>query len=71
MELKHKADVAVAEGGQFAFFHPLHGCPINEDCARIWTIQRAHDLQQRGLACAAGADDAHHFAPCYLQADAP
>ena len=61
MELKDKTDMAVAESRQLFFTQCKDIGVVNEDLARIGSVQRSDDLQKGGLACTALAYDTNDF----------
>ena len=70
MELEHKSQMLIAEISQFLGGEFNGVDAIYDDLSIVRTIQCADDLQQRGLSCAAGANDAHHFAFVDVEVDA-
>ena len=60
--LPHKADLLAAIAVELAVAHAQQILPVHTHAPRRWSIQPAEDVHQRGLAAAAGADDAHQFA---------
>ena len=61
MKLKHEAYPAVAQPGQTALGEAVDTLAVDEHLAAGGGIQCAHNLEQRGLAGAAAADDAYEF----------
>ena len=70
MELEHETDVLVAEARQRLLTEGRDVGAVDDDGAAVGAVQRADDLQQGGLAGAAGAHDAHHLALCDVQVNA-
>ena len=70
MELEDEADVLVTELAKLGAAEAEDILPPDENLSAIGLIQRAHNLQQRGLTGSAGAHDGHHLATLYLQVDA-
>src|SRR5262245_62004363 len=61
VELEYEADVltAVSREGGLAPAEPM--AALKQHATRRWPIERAEDVQQRGLADARGADERHDF----------
>ena len=70
VELEHEPNLFVAELGQFALFHGAHIGAVYLYGTCIGAVQRAHNLQQGGLACAAGTHNAHDLTGLDVQVDA-
>ena len=71
VELEDEADPLVAEAREVAVAQGEGIAAVDLDAARVGTRQRADDLQQRGLARAAGPDDRDYLAVGDLERDAP
>ena len=61
MELEDETDVAVAEVRQFAVFQPRDVGASQGHSARIRFVERAEDMQERGLASSTFAHDSHNL----------
>ena len=70
VELEDEADTFVAEAGQRLVAQREGVLSVDLDTARVGARKRADDLQQRGLARAAGADDRDDFAFGDVERDA-
>ena len=62
VELEDKADMAVAEIGQFVGRKARHVDAVDGDRSTVGAVEGAYDLQQRGLAGTRRANDRHDFA---------
>ena len=67
MKLEHKAYVPVAECGKLALTHLAKFLAVEAYGAAAWLVERAHQLQQRGLSRSAGAYNAYNLALLYAQ----
>ena len=63
VELEHETDASVAESGQRLIAQRKNILPVDFDPSAVGPRKRTHDLQQRGLAGAAGTDDRNDLAP--------
>ena len=67
VKLEDEADALVAETRQGLVAQRKDIRTVDFDPARVGTRQGTHNLQQRGLAGAAGPDDGHHLAAAHLE----
>ena len=70
VELKHEAQVAVAEVAERPLRQGGSVDAIDTYRTAVGAVEGADDLQQGGLAGTAGANDAHHLAFVDVQVDA-
>ena len=70
MELKDEAHVHVAKDGALGVAELHHIYAIDNDTAAVGLVERAHNLQERGLACTAWANDADYLASLYVEVNA-
>ena len=68
--LEHEADVLGTQGGQILVGQHRHVVSGDSDFAHRGTVERAHDMQQRRLSAAGGADDRNQFTVRDLEVDA-
>ena len=67
--LEHEADGVVAVGVPVAVGVLFGGDAVDDEVAAVIAVQAADDVQQRGLAGAAGAEDGDEFAVAKVQTD--
>ena len=67
--LEHKADGVVAVGVPVAVGVLFGGDAVDDKVAAVVAVQAADDVQQGGLAGAAGAEDGDEFVVAQVQAD--
>lgn len=70
MELEDEAQMLVAEVAELLLAEGGGVDAVDTYAASVRTVEGADDLQQRCLAGAAGADDAHHLATFDVEVDA-
>ena len=70
MELEDEAEVAVAEVGQGLLGEAGRVDAVNTYGTAVGAVERADNLQQRGLAGTAGPDDADHLAAVDVEVNA-
>lgn len=70
MELEHKTNFLVAEGGQVSVVQFADFCAINGELSMVGFVQGADDMEQGGLACARSTYDAYDFALGDVEVDA-
>ena len=70
MELEHKAQMLVAEIGQFLGRKITGVDAINNHLAAIRAVECADNLQQGGLSGSARANDTYHLALVDMKVDA-
>ena len=61
VELKNKADAAIAKRGKLAVRQRKHICAVIEHSAGVGTLQSAHNLQQSGFSGTAGPHNGNNF----------
>ena len=66
--LEHKADGVVPVGIPVLVSVFFCGDPVDDQISGIVAVQSPDDIQKRGLAGAAGAEDRHKFAVAEIQA---
>ena len=67
--LEHKADGVVAVGVPVAVGVLFGGDAVDDELAVVVAVEAADDVEQRGLARAAGAEDGDEFAVAQVEAD--
>ena len=67
--LEHKTNGVVAVGVPVAVGVLFGGDAVDDEVAAVVAVQAADDVQQRGLAGAAGAEDGDEFAVAKVQTD--
>ena len=60
--LENKANLSIANGGEFRIGELVDVCPIQAIVAACRMAEAAHNIQQRGFAAAGLSDDGHKFA---------
>jgi hypothetical protein len=70
VELKYKAEAAIAEIGQGAAVEVENRDAVDEEFSGIRPTESAENLEERGLAGATCADDGYKFALLYLKVNA-
>ena len=70
VKLEHEAEVTVTEVGQRLLRERGGVNAVDTDRAVVGAVERADNLQQRGLAGSTGANDADHFTFLDMQVDA-
>ena len=70
VKLEDEADVLIAEVAQLVRREAHHVYAVNAYLAAVGLVERAHYLQQCGLAGTARAYNAHYFSFVYMQVDA-
>ena len=59
--LEHEADAVVAVGVPILVFVLFGGDAVDDEVARVVVVEAAHDVEQRGLARAGGAEYRHEL----------
>ena len=70
MELKHKAQMLIAKVTQLLLRQPTGVDTVHHHAPRVGLVERADNLQQRGLAGARRPHDAHHLSFFYMERNA-
>ena len=70
MKLEHESDVSVAEVAQLVGGEPPHIDSVYEDLSSVGLVERADNLQERGLSGSRGSHDAHNLSFLDMQVDA-
>ena len=70
VKLEYEAEVLAAEAREAWSGEPEHVLTGNVHFAGVGGVECAHDLEQGGFACTAGADNADHFVGLDVEVDA-
>src|SRR5687767_14507609 len=70
MELKHEADLPIADHGKLIVRPPVQRLSTEQHGAAGWAVKRSEDVEKSALPRTARADDRHHLPTTYREVDA-
>ena len=68
-ELEHEAEAATSQHGELVVGHARDGHPVDLDLTFGWRVQPAEQVEQGGLAAAAGTHDGDELAGVHSEVD--